>query len=219
MWLLCFASKGPFGQGGCLPSSSRVCLSVDIFPVAVAGGYQARTHVYYQTTTTSSLLLSRGNLAHTLSIVFIPNHNKPSGPLPLPPSLSDLVALGCLSPLRESGDMNQTGTVGNQRVIAGLSMDENSRIDENEQTMSRSVRPTQPSASALLVSVCICVPRATRSSTPTSFQTPYPPNRRVAGWHLGHLGSRGEGGGGFLVGSWRNPRKDYGSSDAGARPF
>lgn len=73
-------------------------------------------------------------------------------------------------------------------------MDENSRIDENEQTMSRSVRPTQPSASALLVClcvcVCVCVPRATRSP-PTPFQTPYPPNRRVAGWHLGHLGSRG----------------------------
>lgn len=129
-------------------------------------GYQAHTHVYYQT----SSLSTRGNLAHTLSIVFNPNHNKPSGPLPLPLSISDLVALGCLSPLRESGDMNQIGTVGNQRVIAGLSMDENSRIDENEQTMSRSVRPTQPSASALLVSVCICVPRATRSSTPTSFQ-------------------------------------------------
>lgn len=189
MRLLCFASKGPFGQGGCVPSSSRVCLLLGFlaiyFRLLLQGLPGTHTHVYYQT----SSLSTRGHLAHTLSIVFIPNHNKPSGPLPLPLSLSlTWVALGCLSPLRESGNMNQTGTVGNQRVIAGLSMDENSRIDENEQTMSRSVRPTQPSASALLVSVCICVPRATRSSTPTSFQnalSAQPPGSWVP---LGSLG-------------------------------
>lgn len=92
--------------------------------------------------------------------------------------------------------MNQTGTVGNQRVIAGLSMDENSRIDENEQNYV-SLRTTDATLGLGPSSVCVhmCTPCHQISLPPPPSKTPYPPNRRVAGCHLGHLGSRGRGGG------------------------
>lgn len=74
-------------------------------------------------------------------------------------------------------------------------MDENSRIDENEQNCV-SLRTTDATLGLGPSSACVhmCTPcHQISPNPPTSFQTPYPPNRLVAGWHLGHLGSRGWG--------------------------
>lgn len=83
--LLCFASGAHLGKED-VSRARHESVFYLVFWRYISGcccrGYQAHTHVYYQT----SSLSTRGNLAHTLSIVFIPNHNKPSGLLP--PSLS-----------------------------------------------------------------------------------------------------------------------------------
>lgn len=202
---------GPVWARDFLPRSSRVVsfccfVSIDIFPI-VARGCQAHAHVYYQSS-------SRGNLAHILSIVFIPNHHEPS---------SSLFVTLCVCVFLQEGYPGWDSTGLWASLDAGLPVDDNPRRDENE-TSIVSLRTTDanPPASALPLCVCACVPRATRSSLP-----PIPPSKHAlsaqppGSWvSLGHMG--GGGGKGSVRKMWWEflagvTQQDYGSSDAGAR--